>query len=151
MESDLTKRQKEVLEKLYKEGEEIEVQTVEEDQGKISEDFGITRQALSNHLRELKEEDFIRTGRSFLDITKKGMELLGSQGNEAVITVQVDPNMRNEVYEKIERLTNNASRVTGNIDLVIKVGKSDLEDLLTKISDINGVIETKTNIILKKL
>ena len=147
----LTKRQFEVLEKLYKKGEEVKVHTVDKDQKEISEEFGITRQALSNHLRQLKEDGYIRTGRGFIDITNTGLEILGKKGGEAVIFVKASPPKRNEVYDQVKKVTDTAFRVTGDLDLILEVDRDKLEDVLSSLSEIKGIEETKTHIILKEL
>ncbi len=147
----LTKRQFEILEKLYEKGQEIKVYTVQRDQKEISEEFGITRQALSNHLRELKESGYIRTGRGFIDVTRKGLSILGKKGGEALIFVKAKPTKRNEAYDDIRDLPGTASRVTGELDLIMEVDRDSLEDVLSQLSEIEGVKETETHIILKEL
>ncbi len=66
-------RQLKLLRKLYEEGKTIEVHTVEKTQDELSKELGITRQALSNHLKVLKELGYIRTGRGFIDLTEKAL------------------------------------------------------------------------------
>ncbi len=151
MDDRLTKRQYEILEKLYGKGSEIKVQTVQKDQKEISEEFGITRQALSNHLRKLKESSYIRTGRGFIDVTNKGLEALGKKGGEAMIFVKAHPPKRNEVYEAVRELPGTASRVTGELDLIMEVDRDTLEDVLSKLSKVEGIQETSTHIILKEI
>ncbi len=151
MDDRLTKRQYEILEKLYGKGSEIKVHTLEKDQKEISEEFGITRQALSNHLRKLKESGYIRTGRGFIDVTNKGLDALGKKGGEAMIFVKAKPPKRNEVYDAVRNLPGTASRVTGDLDLIMEVERDVLEDVLSKLSKIEGLEETSTHIILKEI
>ena len=147
----LTKRQFEVLQKLHNKGKEVKVHTVDKDQKEISEEFGITRQALSNHLRQLKENGYIRTGRGFIDITNFGLEILGKKGGEAMIFVKVNPPERNDVYDQVKEITGTAFRVTGELDLILEVDRDQLEEILSKLSEIKGIEETQTHIILKEL
>lgn len=147
----LTKRQFEVLQKLHNKGKEVKVHTVDKDQKEISEEFGITRQALSNHLRQLKENGYIRTGRGFIDITNSGLEILGKKGGEAMIFIKANPPKRNEVYDQVREITGSAFRVTGELDLILEVDRDKLEEILSKLSEIKGIEETKTHIILKEL
>ncbi len=151
MDERLTKRQFEILEKLNREGREFKAHTVEMDQGEISEEFGITRQALSNHLRELKEKEFIRTGRGFIDLTERGRKILGKKEGEVLIMVEVEPNKRSEAYEKLADLSGSTFRTTGQSDVIVKIERDDLESTLNRISRIGGVKETSSHVILKKL
>lgn len=147
----LTNRQYEVLEKIFNNSEEVKVHTIEKDQKEISEEFGITRQALSNHLRKLKDNGYIRTGRGFIDITEQGLGILGTTGGEALILVKATPTKRNKVYEEVSKMHATSLRTTGNMDLIIEVDRNNLEEILNKLSTIEGVEETKTHIILKKI
>ena len=147
----LTKRQFEVLEKLYNKGVEVKVHTVDKDQKEISKELGITKQALNNHLCQLKENGYIRTGRGFIDITNPGLEILGKKGGEALIFIKVNPKKRNKVYEQIKENIGTAFRATGELNLILKLERDKLGQTLSKLSEIKGIEETKTHIVLKEL
>ncbi len=147
----LTGRQHEVLQFLQDRGNETNILTIEKSQEDLADEFGMTAQGLSNHLRKLKENEFIRTGRKFIDITEKGLKALNKKDGKAVICVKSEPNKRSNVYEKVSTLSVKSKRVTGDIDLIIETGREDMESLLTKLSKMDGVKETKTHIVLKKI
>lgn len=115
----LTTRQIELLRKLYKEGKTIEVHTVEKTQDELAEELGITRQALSNHLKVLKDLGYIRTGRGFIDLTEKALELLGERKGDVFVFVKIEPTKRKQVYDAIKKLkVKRVYRVTGDIELI---------------------------------
>ena len=150
-ENRLTSRQFELLKKFYEEGKAIEVRTVKKSQDEIASELGITRQALSNHLKVLKELGFIRTGRGFIDLTEKALKFLGEDG-EVFVLVKIEPVKRREVYEAIRKFkVKKACRVTGDVDLIIEVNKTKLDEILEEISSLDGVRGTTTHIILETL
>jgi len=147
----LTRRQIELLEKFYKESKAIEVHTVEKTQYEIASELKVTRQALSSYLRTLKELGFIRTGRGFVDLTEKALKLLDKK-KEVFILVKIEPTKRREVYEAIRRFkVKHVYRVTGDVDLIIKVDNGRLDEILEKISSLKGVKETTTYVIFETL
>ncbi|AEC51631.1 AsnC family transcriptional regulator [Pyrococcus sp. NA2] len=146
---ELTNRQIELLRKLYREGKTIEVHTVEKTQDELAEELGITRQALSNHLKVLKELGYIRTGRGFIDLTEKALELLGEKRGDVFIFVKIEPTKRKQVYSTIKKLrVKKIYRVTGDIDLIIEADKSKLDEILEEIAALDGVKETVTHVVL---
>ncbi|MFA4646979.1 Lrp/AsnC family transcriptional regulator [Pyrococcus kukulkanii] len=146
---ELTNRQVELLRKLYREGKTIEVHTVEKTQDELAEELGITRQALSNHLKVLKELGYIRTGRGFIDLTEKALELLGEKRGDVFIFVKIEPTKRKHVYDAIKKLrVKKVYRVTGDIDLIIEADKSRLDEILEEIAALEGVKETITHVVL---
>jgi len=149
----LTSRQLKLLKKLYSEGRRIEVHTVEKTQDELAEELGITRQALSNHLKVLKESGYIRTGRGFIDITEKGLSILGERRGNVFVFVRVEPTKRRQVYEAVKGMKNikRIYRVTGDIDLVIETDKGHLDEILEEISELEGVKETITHVVLEVL
>ena len=147
----LTSKQFELLEKFYEEGKTIEVRTVKKTQDEIASELRITRQTLNNHLKVLKELGFIRTGRGFIDLTEKALKLLGEDG-EVFVLVKIEPVKRREVYEAIRKFkVKKACRVTGDVDLIIEVNKTRLDEILEEISSLDGVRGTTTHIILETL
>ena len=148
----LTTRQIELLRRLYKEGKTIEVHTVEKTQDELAEELGITRQALSNHLKVLKELGYIRTGRGFIDLTEKALELLGERKGDVFVFVKIEPTKRKHVYDAIKKLkVKRIYRVTGNIDLIVEADKTILDEILEEIASLDGVKETITHVVLETL
>ncbi|EHR77716.1 AsnC family transcriptional regulator [Thermococcus litoralis DSM 5473] len=151
-EATLTSRQVELLKKLYKEGKTIEVHTVEKTQDEIAEELGITRQALSNHLKTLKELGYIRTGRGFIDLTDKALEFLGEKKGDVFIFVRIEPTKRKSVYDAIKKLkVKRVYRVTGDIDLIVEADKTRLDEILEEIASLDGVRETIAHVVLETL
>ena len=148
----LTSRQLKLLKKLYEEGRPLEVHTVEKTQDELAKELGITRQALSNHLKALKELGYIRTGRGFIDLTEKALELLGEKKGDVFIFVRIEPTKRRQVYENVRKLKiKRIYRVTGDIDLIIEADKSKLDEVLEEIASLDGVKETITHVVLEVL
>jgi DNA-binding Lrp family transcriptional regulator len=148
----LTPRQIKLLKKLYEEGKPIEVHTVEKTQDELANELGITRQALSNHLKVLKELGYIRTGRGFIDLTDKALELLGERKGDVFVFVRIEPTKRKHVYESIKKMKiKRIYRVTGDIDLIVEADKSRLDEILEDIASLDGVRETITHVVLEVL
>ncbi|HII66450.1 Lrp/AsnC family transcriptional regulator [Thermococcus sp.] len=149
-ESKLTSRQMDLLRKLYQEGKTIEVHTVEKTQDEIADELSITRQALSNHLKTLKELGYIRTGRGFIDLTDKALEFLGEKKGDVFIFVRIEPTKRKQVYESIRKLKiKRIHRVTGDIDLIVEADKTKLDEILEEVASLDGVRETITHVVLE--
>lgn len=127
----------------------MSVQTVTRTQKRLAKELGITRQALSNHLRKLRSLKLIRTGRGFIDLSPDALQLLGKSTDEALVFLRVEPKFRVEVYEKITMLQPlRLHRVTGSVDMVVAVSGAELAEFLSKAADIEGVIETSTHTVL---
>jgi len=151
-ENTLTPRQFRLLRKLYEEGKTIEVHTVEKTQDELAKELGITRQALSNHLKVLKELGYIRTGRGFIDLTDRALELLGEKRGDVFVFVKIEPTKRRQVYEAIKGLkVKKIYRVTGDVDLIIEADKTRLDEILEGIASLDGVKETNTHLVLEVL
>ncbi|MEM0039594.1 MAG: Lrp/AsnC ligand binding domain-containing protein, partial [Thermofilum sp.] len=119
---------------------------------KISQDIGISRQALNIHLRKLKELGYIRTGRGFIDLTENVLPIIGKQRGDAFIFVKLDPPKRLPAYEAIKELpVDKIYRVTGDIDVILQVSQPMLDEVLDKINTIDGVRETKTYVVIETL
>ena len=141
----LTPKQMRLLQKLYEEGKTIEVHTVEKTQDELAKELGITRQALSNHLKVLKELGFI-------DLTEKALELLGKKRGDVFVFVRIEPTKRKQVYDAVRKLNiKKIYRVTGDIDLIIEADKSKLDEILEEIASLDGVRETNTHLVLEVL
>ncbi len=133
----LTPKQMRLLQKLYEEGKTIEVHTVEKTQDELAKELGITRQALSNHLKVLKE---------------KALELLGKKRGDVFVFVRIEPTKRKQVYDAVRKLNiKKIYRVTGDIDLIIEADKSKLDEILEEIASLDGVRETNTHLVLEVL
>lgn len=148
----LTEKQIELIKHLFKKSKPMRVFTVTDTQLKISQDIGISRQALNIHLRKLKELGYIRTGRGFIDLTENVLPIIGKQRGDAFIFVKLDPPKRLPAYEAIKELpVDKIYRVTGDIDVILQVSQPMLDEVLDKINSIDGVRETKTYVVIETL
>ena len=102
-EESLTERQRYLLTKLLEDSKAVNVHTVYKSQNELAREMGITRQALSIHLRKFKEAGLIRTGRGFIDLTDKALQLLEVKSVDAFVFIKVKPQMRVEAYKEIRR------------------------------------------------
>ncbi|MCG2864404.1 MAG: Lrp/AsnC ligand binding domain-containing protein [Vulcanisaeta sp.] len=152
IERQLTERQLQVLQYLLKKAMPLKVYTVYADQDELARELGMTRQALSVHLKKLKDFGLIRTGREFVDVTDKALRVLRMSSNEAVILVKVQPRYRTIIYEKIKELpVEKAYRVSGDYDLILITREVNVNDILRVLSMMEGVEDTKTFISLEIL
>jgi len=148
----LTEKQMQLLKLLFRKSQPLHVFSVRETQSELAHELGITRQALNIHLRKLREEGLIRTGRGFIDLTEKALELLGVKTAEVFVLVKVSPRERSQAYAKIRSLAvEKLYRVTGDVDLVAVVNQSKLNEFLRKLSHIEGVLETDTHVVIETL
>ncbi len=148
----ITERQLYILKKLYNSGKRIKVHSVYRTQNGLANELGITRQALSNHLRKLRDIDFIRTGRGFIDLTDKALEALGETGAEAFVFIKIAPQHREKAYSIIKTLSpQKLFRVTGEVDLIAQVGRAKLDNFLKDVSSVEGVINTSAHVILETI
>ncbi|KUO93126.1 MAG: AsnC family transcriptional regulator [Vulcanisaeta sp. CIS_19] len=152
IERQLTERQLQVLQYLLKKAMPLKVYTVYADQDELARELGMTRQALSVHLKKLKDFGLIRTGREFVDVTDKALRVLRMSSNEAVILVKVQPRYRSIIYEKVKELpVEKAYRVSGDYDLILITREVNVNDILRVLSMMEGVEDTKTFISLEIL
>jgi len=148
----LTEKQMQLLKLLFRKSQPVHVFTIRETQSELARELGITRQALNIHLRRLREEGLIRTGRGFIDLTEKALELLGVKTAEVFVLVRIEPKARTQAYAKIKNLSaEKVYRVTGNVDIIAVVNQSKLDDFLKKVSRIEGVRETNTHVVIETL
>jgi DNA-binding Lrp family transcriptional regulator len=149
---ELTERQLFILRKLYHEGKALRVRRVEKLQSILSSELGITRQALSGHLRELRKLGLLKTGRGFIDLTARAIDLLGEPPSQAFVLVKIEPRMRRRVYKEITELdVLQAFRVTGDVDLIVVVDRSKLDKTLKFLSGVQGVRDTSAHLVLTPL
>ncbi|NHV45245.1 MAG: helix-turn-helix domain-containing protein [Candidatus Verstraetearchaeota archaeon] len=152
MSSSLTEKSIRILRKLFESSEGTTVFTVKKTQSEIAKELNITRQALNVHLRKLKKEGLIRTGRGFIDITKDALQVLGLGTSDAFVFLKVEPNKREEVYKEIKELpATKIYRVTGEIDLIVLVPQTHLSQFLEKVTTIDGIRSTSSHVIVSTL
>jgi len=148
----LTDRQLQLLKLLYNISNSTKVFTVKRTQGELARELDLTRQALNVHLRRLREENLIRTGRGFIDLTERALQILGVGVSEAFVFLKIQPSQREQVYEKVRQLpASEIFRVTGEIDLVAVVPQAKLDYFLERISSIDGVITTSSHVVISVL
>ncbi|MCD6509406.1 MAG: Lrp/AsnC family transcriptional regulator [Thermoprotei archaeon] len=148
----LTEKQLRLLHMLFGMSKALRVYTVEKSQDMLAKELGITRQALNIHLRRLKEEGLIRTGRGFIDLTEKALRVLKAEAASAFVLIKVEPKLRQEAYKRISELpVEKLYRVTGGIDLIAMVDQSKLDSFLRGLSTVEGVRETSAHVVIEIL
>jgi DNA-binding Lrp family transcriptional regulator len=146
----LTKRSIQLLKRLYDKGTSTSTYTLHVKQDELSEQLGISRQALNVHLRKLKSREYIRTGRGFIDVTEKGLNALGVSTTPAFILIKVSPIKRIQVYDKIRELAvTRAFRIAGEVDALIIVERENLDEILKKLYAIDGIQDTRSYVTIE--
>lgn len=141
-----------ILSMLYDRSKAVNIFTVKMRQRELAEELGITRQALNVHLRKLRDKGFIRTGRGFIDITERGIEALGLSSKLTFLFVKVSPARRTTVYGRVCELpVRSVFRVTGDMDLIVAVDRDKLDSILSEVSQLDGVEDTRSYITLEVL
>lgn len=148
----LTKRSVQLLKTLYKKGKSTSSYTLRVKQDELSQQLGISRQALNVHLRKLKNAGYIRTGRGFMDVTEKGLNALGVSTAPAFILLKIEPFRRIQVYEKIKELAvNRAFRIAGEVDALIIVERENLDEVLKTLYAIEGIEDTRSYVTIETI
>lgn len=148
----LTRRSIQLLRMLYEKGKSTSIYTLRAKQSDLAKELGISRQALNLHLKKLRDLNYIRTGRGFIDVTEKGLNVLGVSSTPAFILIKVYPPRRSEVYEKIrETVVQKAFRVAGDVDAVLIVERDKLNEVLRKLSAIEGIKDTKSYVAIEPI
>jgi DNA-binding Lrp family transcriptional regulator len=148
----LTKRSVQLLKTLYKRGKYTSTYTLRVKQDELSEQLGISRQALNVHLRKLKNSGYIRTGRGFIDVTEKGLNALGVSTAPAFILLKVSPVKRIHVYERIKELeVSRAFRIAGEVDALIIAERENLDETLKKLYTIDGIEDTRSYVTIETI
>lgn len=148
----LTKRSVQLLKTLYKKGKSTSSYTLRVKQDELSQQLGISRQALNVHLRKLKNSGYIRTGRGFIDVTEKGLNALGVSTAPAFILLKIEPAKRIKLYEKIKEFAvNSAFRIAGEVDLLIIVERENLDEVLKKLYAIEGIQDTRSYVTIETI
>jgi DNA-binding Lrp family transcriptional regulator len=148
----LTKRSIQLLRMLYGRGKSTSTYTLHVKQDELSEQLGISRQALNVHLRKLKNTGYIRTGRGFIDVTEKGLNALGVSVAPAFILIKVSPVKRIHVYEKIRELAvSKAFRIAGEVDALIIIERENLDETLKRLYAIDGIEDTRSYVTIETI
>lgn len=148
----LTKRSVQLLRILYEKGKPTTTYTLRAKQDELSTQVGISRQALNVHLRKLKNRGYIRTGRCFLDVTEKGLSALGVSTAPAFILLKVSPVKRIQVYEKIKEIpVSKIFRIAGEVDALLTVERENLDKILKRLYEIEGVQDTRSYVTLETI
>jgi DNA-binding Lrp family transcriptional regulator len=141
----LTKRSIQLLKTLYEKGKATSTYTLRVKQDELSNQLGVSRQALNVHLRKLKTRGYIRTGRGFIDVTEKGLDALGVSTTPAFILLKVSPMKRIHVYQQLHELgVSRAFRIAGEVDALIIVERENLDVILKKLYSIDGIEDTRS-------
>ncbi len=137
---------------LYDNGKATTTYTLNVKQGDLAKQLNISRQALNVHLRKLRTQGHIRTGRGFIDVTEKGLAVLGVSVNPAFVFVKVSPLKRVQVYEQIIQFpVERIYRVTGDMDAIIQVERDRLDEALKKMAALEGIGDTKSYVTIQTL
>lgn len=148
----LTGRPVRLLRRLYEKGKIITTYTLRIKQNDLAAQLGISRQALNVHLRKLRDQGYIRTGRGFIDVTEKGLTLLGISANPAFVFLKISPLKRKEAYEKIFQFPiQRVFRVAGDVDALLVIQQENLDIALKKLANVDGVLDTRTYITIQTL
>jgi len=118
----------------------------------LARQLGISRQALNVHLRKLRDLDYIRTGRGFIDVTEQGLSALGISPTPVFVLIKVSPLKRSHAYEKIKELTvQKAFRIAGDVDVLAMVEPEKLDEVLKRLSSIDGIQDTKSYVTIEAI
>jgi DNA-binding Lrp family transcriptional regulator len=141
-----------LLHMLYSKGKPVTTYTINLKQSELAQQLSISRQALNVHLRKLRDNGYIRTGRGFIDVTEKGLNLLGISANPAFVFIKISPLRRGEAYQQllkfpIERIF----RVTGDMDAILVIEHGKLDESLKKLAAVEGIKDTKSYVTIQTL
>jgi len=148
----LTKRSAQLLRLLYDKGKSASTYTLHVKQEELARQLGVSRQALNVHLRKLRDLDYIRTGRGFIDVTEKGLNALGISSSPAFILMKISPVKRIYVYEKIRELeVQRAFRIAGDFDALLIVERQKLDEVLKKLYSVEGIQDTRSYVTIEAI
>jgi len=121
-------------------------------QSELAKKLEISRQALNVHLRKLRDEGYIRTGRGFIDVTEKGLSVLGISPNPAFVFIKVSPLKRREAYKEIVKFpVQRIFRVAGDMDAILIVEREKLDEALRKLAFVEGIQDTKSYVAIQTI
>lgn len=139
-----------LLRMLMEQGRSVTTYTLEVKQNELAKRLEISRQALNVHLRKLRDLGLIRTGRGFIDVTEKGLNVLGISVNPAFVFVKISPVKRVDAYQKISDFpVQRIFRVAGDMDAVLVVEREKLEEALRRLASVEGIQDTKSYITIQ--
>ena len=148
----LTRRSRQLLRMLYEKGTSTNAYTLRLKQDELARQLDISRQALNVHLRKLRDVNYIRTGRGFIDVTDEGLSALGVSATPAFIFIKVSPLKRSYVYDKIKELSvQRAFRIAGDVDALVITERAKLDEVLKRLSSIDGIQDTKSYIAIETI
>ena len=148
----ITGRPLRLLRMLYEDGAPITTYTLQTKQNELAAQLGISRQALNVHLRKLRDQGCIRTGRGFIDVTEEGLNLLGISANPAFIFLKISPLKREEAYKEILQFPiQRIFRVAGDMDAILVMEREKLDESLKRLAGVEGVLDTRTYIAIQTL
>jgi len=137
---------------LCEKGQITSIYSLHVKQSELAKQLGISRQALNVHLRKLRDLNYIRTGRGFIDVTEKGLSALGISSSPAFILLKVSPLKRMYAYEKVKELKiQKAFRIAGDVDALIVVDREKLDEVLKRLSSIEGIQDTKSYVTIEAI
>jgi DNA-binding Lrp family transcriptional regulator len=141
-----------LLSLFYQKGEPTNAYTLRLKQDVLAKQLGISRQALNVHLRKLRDLDYIRTGRGFIDVTERGLNALGISSVPAFILIKVSPLKRSHAYQKIKELAiQRAFRIAGDMDALAVVEREKLDEVLSELSTVDGILDTKSYVTIETI
>ena len=148
----VTRRSSQVLRTLYEQGRSMSSYTLHLKQEELAKQLGISRQALNVHLRKLRDLNYVRTGRGFIDVTEQGLSALGLSSTPVFILIKVSPLKRSYAYDKIKQLNvQRAFRIAGDIDALAMVEREKLDEVLRGLSAIDGIQDTKSYVTIETI
>ncbi len=148
----LTRRSMQLLRMLYERGKATNTYSLLMKQNDLARKLGISRQALNVHLRKLRDLNYVRTGRGFIDVTEEGLDALGVSSTPAFVFIKVLPRQRDRVYRKIKDLAvQRAFRVAGDVDALLIVAGKKLDEILSRLSSMEGVKDTKSYVAIEPI
>ncbi|NOZ59615.1 MAG: Lrp/AsnC family transcriptional regulator [Euryarchaeota archaeon] len=146
----VSEKQLQVLRKLYEGARSLKVHSTQKTQAELAAELGISRQALSAHLRELRERGLIRTGRGFIDLTDRALAEIGKFGEEAFVLLKVKPAYRDETYARLRALpAERVYRVAGEYDVIAVVPVAKLREFLDEVAKLEGVEATASHVVIE--
>ncbi len=141
-----------LLHMLYSKGKPTATYTLTVKQSELAKQLNISRQALNVHLRKLRDRGYIRTGRGFIDVTEKGLAVLGISVNPAFVFIKVSPLKRSHVYEQIVQFPiQRIFRVTGDMDAILQVERERLDEALKQLASVEGIQDTRSYITIQTI
>lgn len=145
-----TEKQLAILRRLYRHAGSLKIYSTTLTQEQLASEMGVSRQALSSHLRELRERGYLRTGRGFIDITDKALSVIGKTGDEAFVFIRAEPSERRRIFEGIKEYNpERVYRVAGSYDIIAIVDAEKLKDFLDSIAGLEGVTATSSHVVIE--